>query len=124
MIIDHIGLAVSDYARSKLFYETVLSTLDIQFIVEIQGWAGFGKKEDKAEVWFGPDEITQSPMHIAFSANSRKEVDLFYQAAIAAGTTCNGKPSVREIYHPNYYGTFVVDPNEHYIEAVCHRIAG
>jgi len=59
-------------------------------------------------------------MHIAFSANSREEVDKFYEAAILAGAKDNGKPEVREIYHPSYYGAFVIDPDGHNIEAVCH----
>ena len=59
-------------------------------------------------------------MHIAFLAKSRDAVDKFYQAAIQAGGKDNGEPGVREIYHPNYYGAFVIDPDGHNIEAVCH----
>jgi len=120
MIIDHIGIAISDYDKSKLFYQSVLATLGIELVIEVQGWAGFGKK-GKAEFWFGPDEKTQEPMHIAFAAKSRQQVDEFYKAAIAAGGLDNGKPGVREIYHPNYYGAFVIDPDGHNIEAVCHQ---
>jgi len=112
MIIDHIGIAISDYDRSKQFYSTVLATLEIELLIEVQGWA------------VGPDEKTQHPMHIAFAANSRQQVDDFYHAAIAAGASDNGKPGVREIYHPNYYGAFVIDPDGHNIEAVCHQAAG
>ncbi len=120
MLIDHIGLSVADYDVSKRFYAAVLATLDITLVVEVQGWAGFGKGE-KAEFWFGPDTHTQTPMHIAFRAQSREQVDRFYKAAIAAGAKDNGKPGVREIYHPNYYGAFVIDPDGHNIEAVCHE---
>lgn len=120
MIIDHIGIAVSDVETSKAFYKKVLATLDIEFIGEDHGWAGFGKS-GKAEFWFGPDTLTQHPMHIAFAAGSREAVNRFYETAIAAGATCNGKPGVRDIYHPNYYGAFVIDPDGHNIEAVCHR---
>lgn len=122
MIIDHIGVAISDYERSKAFYETVLAPLDIELIVEIHGWAGFGQG-DKAEFWMGPDATIQSPMHIAFLAENRENVDLFYQAAMDAGAKDNGRPGVREIYHPHYYGAFVIDPDGHNIEAVCHREA-
>lgn len=120
MIIDHIGFAVSDYARSKQFYEEALAPLDIEFICEDQGWAGFGRN-GKAEFWFGPDRCVHAPMHIAFCAENREKVDLFYHAAIAAGGQDNGKPGPREIYHPHYYGAFVIDPDGHNIEAVCHR---
>ena len=120
MLIDHIGIAISDYERSKQFYSTVLATLDIVLVVEVQGWAGFGNN-DKAEFWFGVDEVAQPPMHIAFLADSREKVDNFYQAALVAGAKDNGKPGLREIYHANYYGAFIIDPDGHNIEAVCHK---
>lgn len=120
MIIDHIGVAVSDYAVSKAFYTACLKPLNVEMVVEIDDWAGFGRG-DKGEFWFGSDETVQTPMHIAFLAETRAEVDEFYKAALAAGGTCNGKPGLREIYHPDYYGAFVVDPDGHNVEAVCHK---
>lgn len=120
MIIDHIGVAVSDYAVSKAFYTACLKPLNVELVVEIEGWAGFGR-DGKGEFWFGPDETIQQPMHIAFLANTRAEVDAFYTAALAAGGKCNGEPGLREIYHPDYYGAFVVDPDGHNVEAVCHQ---
>ena len=60
-------------------------------------------------------------MHIAFVAENREQVDQFYEAAIAAGAKDNGKPGIREEYHLNYYGAFVLDPDGHNIEAVCHK---
>lgn len=120
MIIDHIGLAISDYERSKEFYAKTLAPLNIELVTEVQGWAGFGKN-GKPEFWFGEHEKTQHPIHIAFLAESREEVDQFYEAAIAAGAKDNGKPGIREIYHPNYYGAFIIDPDGHNIEAVCHK---
>ena len=120
MLIDHIGLAISDYEISKTFYMACLKPLNIELIVEIdEGWAGFGR-DDKAEFWFGPDDKVQHPMHIAFHAETRAQVDAFYQAALAAGGQDNGKPGLRKIYHPMYYGAFVLDPDGHNIEAVCH----
>ena len=88
--------------------------------MEVEGWAGFGDNKEKAEFWFGPDEKANLPMHIAFLAKNHQQVDEFYAEAIAAGATCNGKPGIREIYHPNYYGAFVIDLNGHNLEAVCH----
>jgi len=119
MIIDHIGLSVSDYKKSKEFYSKSLAPLDIKLVMEIDGWAGFGKN-GKPEFWFGLHKKIQNPMHIAFSAETREQVDQFYEAAISTGGKDNGKPGVREIYHPNYYGAFVIDPDGHNIEAVCH----
>ncbi len=119
MLIDHIGIAVSDFDISKAFYSRVLEPLNIELVTEVQGWAGFGK-DGKAEFWFGPDKIIQTPMHIAFVAESREKVNRFYEVAIASGAVDNGIPGVREIYHSNYYGAFVLDPDGHNIEAVCH----
>lgn len=120
MIIDHIGLAVSDYSRSKEFFSQALSPLGIDLVTEVKGWAGFGK-DGKPEFWFGAGANAQNPMHVCFAASSRSQVDAFYKAALAAGAKDNGPPGVREIYHPNYYGAFVIGPDGHNIEAVCHR---
>ncbi len=120
MLIDHIGIAVSNYDISKAFYSKVLAPLDIVLLTEVEGWAGFGR-DGKADFWFGPDDIVLPPMHIAFAADSREKVDRFYEVAISAGAIDNGKPGLREHYHSNYYGAFVLDPDGHNIEAVCHR---
>lgn len=120
MIIDHIGIGVSDYEKSKQFYTQCLAPLDIELVMEVEGWAGFGR-DSKPAFWFGPDEQAQIPMHIAFSADNRSQVDRFYQAALAAGATDNGAPGIRADYHPNYYAAFVYDPDGHNIEAVCHK---
>lgn len=120
MIIDHIGFAVSDYQQSKAFYCAALAPLGIELVVEVEGWAGLGKDGDP-ELWFGEEQQPQSPMHIAFVAQNREQVRAFYEAALAAGGEDNGPPGVREIYHPNYYGAFVLCPNGHNIEAVCHQ---
>jgi len=120
MIIDHIGIAISDYEKSKEFYSKVLLPLNIRLVAEVQGWAGFGKN-GKPEFWFGTSDNAQRPMHIAFLAENRAAVNQFYQAAISAGARDNGKPGIREIYHPNYYGAFIIDPDGHNIEAVCHE---
>jgi catechol 2,3-dioxygenase-like lactoylglutathione lyase family enzyme len=120
MIIDHIGLAVSDYPQSKAFFTQALAPLGITLVKEVADWAGFGRN-GKPEFWFGTHSQVQSPMHIAFAAESRAQVNAFYEAALKAGAKDNGPPGIREIYHPNYYGAFVIDPDGHNIEAVCHR---
>lgn len=119
MIIDHIGLAVSDYDKSRTFFTQALAPLGIELVMEVQGWAGMGKG-GKPELWFGTHTQTQQPLHIAFLAENREQVRAFYEAAIAAGGKDNGPPGIREIYHPNYYGAFVIGPDGHNIEAVCH----
>lgn len=123
MIIDHIGMAVSDGEKSQAFYATALAPLGIEQVMEFEGWAGFGRG-GKPEFWFGEGGPAQHPMHIAFSAKNRQQVREFYDAAIAAGGKNNGAPGIREMYHPDYYGAFVLDPDGHNIEAVCHAPEG
>lgn len=120
MIIDHIEFNVAEFQNSKKFYLACLAPLGIELVVAVDGWAGFGK-EGKPEFWFCAESSPQKPMHIAFIAENRAQVDQFYAAAIAAGGVDNGAPGIRETYHPNYYGAFVFDPDGHNIEAVCHQ---
>ena len=119
MIIDHIGLAVEDYEKSKEFFCQALAPLGIELVMEVQGRAGFGRN-GKPELWFGVHTEKQRPLHIALVADNREQVRAFYKAALAAGGKNNGPPGIREIYHPNYYGAFVISPDGHNIEAVCH----
>lgn len=119
MIIDHIGLSITDYERSKRFFTAALAPLGIELVTEVAGWAGFGTN-GKPEFWFGPGTASRS-LHVAFSAGNREQVRRFYAAALAAGGKDNGAPGIREIYHPNYYGAFVLDPDGNNIEAVCHK---
>ena len=119
-MIDHLGISVSDYDRSKTFFLKALAPLGVSLITEVMGWAGLGKN-GKPDFWFGTHSEVQRPMHIAFTADSREQVRQFYAAALEAGATDNGPPGIRAHYHPNYYGAFVIAPDGHNIEAVCHR---
>jgi catechol 2,3-dioxygenase-like lactoylglutathione lyase family enzyme len=127
-LIDHVTLVVSDYARSKAFYEKALAPLGVKVIMEYGKAAGFGRAQ-KPDFWIGqgptsfqtPDQIKIiTPTHLAFTARTRDEVDAFYTAGMAAGGRDFGKPGLREIYHPHYYGAFVLDPDGHNVEAVIH----
>ena len=125
-IIDHIGLAAADFDRSLAFYSTALKPLGISLIVQFpdggpagDAAAGFGRA-GKPELWISRGGRVSPRIHIAFTANSRPEVDAFYEAARRAGGTDNGAPGVRAHYHPHYYGAYVLDPDGHNIEAVCH----
>lgn len=121
MTFDHIGFNVGDFATSKAFYIKALAPLGIGILVEGEGWAMVGK-EGKGAFWFGSFGNTPGPIHIAFAAENREQVRNFYAAALAAGGTDNGAPGLREHYHPNYFGAFVIDPDGHNIEAVCHNV--
>ena len=119
-MLDHVGLPVSDFERSKRFYAQALSPLGYELIMEPSpSAAGFGKR-GKPDCWIGQGETGQA-FHIAFAADDRATVDAFYEAAIAAGGRDNGGPGLRRRYHPSYYGAFVSDPDGNNIEAVCHK---
>jgi catechol 2,3-dioxygenase-like lactoylglutathione lyase family enzyme len=119
-MLDHIGLQVSDYARSKRFFEEALEPLAYNLIMEFGGsTAGFGVGA-KPDFWISQGQAT-APVHVAFASLDRATVDAFYKAAIAAGGRDNGAPGLRPEYHPNYYGAFVYDPDGNNVETVCHR---
>lgn len=120
MIFDHIVLIISNNKKSKIFYEKALSPLGIQFVREDDDCIGFGTN-GKPSLWLCEENNIQKPMHIAFVAESRKAVDAFHAGAIAAGGKDNGAPGIRENYHPDYYGAYVIDPDGHNIEAVCRK---
>ncbi|MGO9006269.1 MAG: VOC family protein [Beijerinckiaceae bacterium] len=121
-MLDHVTIAVSDMKRSKAFYDYVLKTLGIERLHDADNgaYAGYGA-DRKPFFWIGLREQVLTGTHIAFAAPNRETVDRFYAAAIAAGGRDNGAPGLRLHYHPNYYGAFVLDPDGHNIEAVCHR---
>ncbi len=127
-MLDHVGFAVADAARSRAFYEQALAPLGIGLIMtagpehtEAGGTAhGFGSN-GKPYFWVGDNEKVGEGTHVAFAAATRAEVDAFYAAALAAGGRDHGAPGLRPHYHPNYYGAFVLDPDGINVEAVCHR---
>ena len=123
-MLDHVGFAVEDYGRSKSFYEKALAPLGLTLLMEPQGEAaGFGE-DGKPFFWLEARGTTVTGrLHIAFAVEDRETVDAFHAAALAAGGTDNGPPGVREIYHPSYYGAYVLDPDGNNIEAVCHKPA-
>jgi len=120
-MLDHVGFTVSDYDRSKAFYVEALAPLGVTLVLEVaEAAAGFGEG-DKPYFWLEErGELTQGRLHYAFTATSREKVDAFHAAGLAAGGTDNGAPGLRTIYHPDYYGAYILDPDGHNIEAVCH----
>ena len=119
-MFDHLGFDVSDFNRSKAFYDAALAPLGLSVQMGGDGYAGYGKS-GKPGFWIAQGERRAKGLHLAFTADSRAEVDAFYAAAIAAGGRDNGPPGIRAQYHPTYYGAFVLDPDGANIEAVCHK---
>lgn len=124
--IDHTSLSVVDYAAAKAFYAAALAPLRITLLAEYPASVtgstdvcGLGA-DGKPFLWLANNGKTTPPVHIAIRAESRAQVDAFHKAALAAGARDNGAPGLRPMYHPNYYGAFVLDADGHNIEAVCH----
>jgi catechol 2,3-dioxygenase-like lactoylglutathione lyase family enzyme len=118
-MLDHIGLRTRQAAAMMAFYDKALAPLGYTKQMDFGDVAGYGTPQHPA-LWIGAAEQTTSPLHIALAAPNRSTVDAFHAAALAAGATDNGAPGLRPDYHPNYYGAFVIDPDGHNLEAVCH----
>jgi catechol 2,3-dioxygenase-like lactoylglutathione lyase family enzyme len=118
-MLDHVGISVSDFERSKRFYEQALFPLGYELIREPRhGVAGLGRS-GKPDFWVFQGEPGHS-VHVAFAAEDRASVEAFHEAAVAAGARDNGRPGLRPEYHQSYYGAFVLDPDGNNVEAVCH----
>jgi catechol 2,3-dioxygenase-like lactoylglutathione lyase family enzyme len=119
-VIDHIGIQVTDLQRAVNFYTNALAPLGYSLIMTWEQWAGLGVA-GKPDFWIEGNRTPSDRVHVAFRAKGRAEVRSFYEAAMAAGGRDNGAPGVREHYHADYYGAFVLDPDGHNVEAVCHE---
>src|SRR4051794_23558985 len=117
-MFDHVSLVVQDFPVSKAFYEKALAPLGVRLVAEHGLSAGFGR--DGIDLWIGVGPVSfwnaehkvgAAPVHVAIAARNREEVDAFYEAAIAAGGRDFGRPGPRPIYHGDYYGAFVLDPD-------------
>ena len=124
-MIDHAGINVSDWNRSKAFYDAALAPLGAKLIMTVPPEhtggvriGGYGR--DKPDFWLHEGTETGPGRHYAFTARSRAEVDAFHAAAIAAGGRDHGAPGLRPHSHPDYYGAIVFDPDGNNVEAVCH----
>lgn len=116
---------MTDLARSRAFYDAVLPALGLVRTVDFQGrGSDYGAMAGPFGVEFTISaERGVSPsqgMHVCFRAPDRASVRAFHTAALGAGGHDDGAPGVRPQHHPDYYAAFVVDPDGHRIEAVCH----
>lgn len=128
-MIDHISTYATDYSKSKAFYQAVFSALGYLIQTEFvahwnedfpnQRLCAFGNN-GKSIFWIIEVKVKYTPRHVALSATSRSAVDDFYNKGLASFGKDNGLPGIRAIYHPNYYGAFLIDPDGNNIEAVCH----
>lgn len=126
-MIDHTGVNVSDFSKSKVFYQKALAPLGYKLQAEYSAEqtgdapvAGYGVTQE-CDFWIAQSAPQKPHIHAAFRAENRQQVDAFYHAAIGCGGRDNGAPGVRAHYHKDYYAAFVMDPDGHNIEVVCHK---
>jgi catechol 2,3-dioxygenase-like lactoylglutathione lyase family enzyme len=121
-MFDHVKFGVSDYAASKAFYAKALAPLGVAVVAEGEPSYGLEMVAEGKLASLCLFQTTEKParLHIAFAADSREQVDAFYSAALEAGGRDNGAPGLRPKYSPHYYAAFIIDPDGHNIEAVCH----
>ena len=121
-MFDHVKFGVSNFAASKAFYLKALESLGVA--VAGEGVPTYGIElitpNSKASLCLFQTAEKPAHLHIAFVADERRQVDDFHRAALAAGGKDNGPPGIRANYHPTYYAAFVIDPDGHNIEVVCH----
>ncbi|OJJ08233.1 hypothetical protein ASPVEDRAFT_89462 [Aspergillus versicolor CBS 583.65] len=119
--IDHVGITAPTEQFESLisFYKSALAPMKYKEIMRFPGAVGLG--DAVPDFWISETESdTPQNLHFAFTADDRKTVDAFHEAAISAGGKCNGKPGLRTQYHANYYAAFVWDPRGNNVEIVCH----
>jgi len=121
LVLDHLSIQCADTAGSAAFYDAVLTPLGGSRVMDFGQVVGFGI-DAKPEFWIGPRETGEGfrECHIAFIAPSRAAVRQFFDAATRLDAQVLHEPRLWPEYHPNYYGTFVRDPDGNNVEAVCH----
>lgn len=120
-MFDHVKFGVSNYAESKAFFLKALTPLGVAVVGE--GSPTYGVElSAKGTASLCLYEAAEKPahLHLAFTAENRRQVEDFYRAALDAGGKDNGAPGLRPHYHANYYAAFVIGPDGHNIEVVCH----
>ena len=122
-MFDHVKFGVSDYAASKAFFLKALEPLGVAVCAE--GTPTYGVElcpaGGNSSLCLCQTDEKPAHLHLAFTAENRQQVDAFYRAALEAGGKDNGTPGVRAQYHANYYAAFVIGPDGHNIEVVCHE---
>ena len=122
-MFDHVKFGVSDYATSKAFFLKALAPLGVAIVAE--GPPTYGVEldapESSASLILYQTEEKPAPLHLAFTAENRQQVDAFYRAALEAGGKDNGAPGLCPEYNATYYAAFVIDPDGHNVEVVCHE---
>ena len=119
-MFDHVVFGVRDYAASKAFYLAAFAPIGMKLVSENALGVEMSADGEASLCLFQTDE-KPAHLHLALRAQNRQQVDDFHRAALAAGGQDNGGPGLRPKYHANYYAAFVIDPDGHNVELVCHK---
>jgi catechol 2,3-dioxygenase-like lactoylglutathione lyase family enzyme len=120
-MFDHVVFGVSDYAASKAFFLQALAPLGVTVVLEGPLGIEICREGGKSSLCLFQTEEKPAHLHLAFTAENRRQVEAFHRAALAAGGADNGAPGLRPQYHAHYYAAFVIGPDGHNIEVVCHE---
>ena len=120
-MFDHVAFGATDYAASKAFFLKALAPLGVAAVQEGSLGVELCRPDGKSSLCIGPTKEKPARLHLAFTAENRQQVKAFYRAALEAGGKDNGAPGLRPHYHANYYAAFVIGPDGHNIEVVCHE---
>jgi catechol 2,3-dioxygenase-like lactoylglutathione lyase family enzyme len=130
-MLDHVSITVTDIGAAERFYDAVMHALRVPKVRKSEHRLGYGERCDEnhpdrnyLSVKLGDRPDDAPARHWCFKAPSRAAVDAFWKAGVANGGTDNGPPGIREVYHPNYYAAFLIDPSGNRVEAVCHAKTG
>ena len=123
-MFDHVKFGVSDYEASKAFFLKALAPLGVAVVAEGEPTYGVELSPPKSQASLVLYQTEEKPahLHLAFTAENRQQVKAFYRAAMEAGGKDNGAPGLCPEYHASYYAAFVLDPDGHNIEVVCHEL--
>ena len=124
-MIDHVSFGVTDFERSVAFYDRAFAPMGVRRLFtppleDTDGVPVTGYGDEAPWFWIAQEDATRGKLHIALTARNHAMVDAFHREALLAGGVDRGAPGLRPHYHPNYYGAYVLDPDGHNIEAVCH----
>lgn len=122
-MLDHVVFSVSDYEASKAFFLQALAPLGVEVASENAHGIEICRPNSISSLCIRRSEGTPTTphLHLAFTAETRDQVQAFYRAALAAGGKDNGAPGIRPQYSGRYYAAFVIGPDGHNIEVVCHE---
>ncbi len=121
-MFDHVVLSVSDYTATKAFLLKALAPLGVAIVSEGPLGVELCCRDSISSLCIrrSPEQATYPPLHLAFTAQTRQEVDDFHRLALEAGGKDNGAPGLRPQYSAGYYAAFVIGPDGHNVEVVCH----